>query len=134
MELKFLLELTKRLALIGCLMTLVLGISSCSPERLNHLFSPPSSEKLYNLEGQWIDANGITSFFHNGIFETYAADTNEKLAEGNYALHMNNMITIEIRSVIRGTVTTISCSPTDISMLVCTSENGSQFKLTRNIL
>lgn len=124
----------KSLAAAGCLIALGLGMSACYSGLPGRSFNPSSSNRSNAIEGQWVDANGITSSFHNGIFETRSADTNEKLAEGNYALRANNMIEMEMRSLVRGTVSHVNCSFARGSSLFCTTENGAQFALTRKPL
>lgn len=137
-ELK-LFKLVKCLTAASCLAALGVGISGCfsglpDPSLNNPSLNPLASNQAGTLDGRWTDANGITSSFNNGIFETRSADTNEKLAEGNYVLRANNMIEMEMRSLVRGTVSHLNCSLTDASHLLCTAENGAQFTLTKNSL
>lgn len=130
MKLEF---IKKGFVIISYLAVLSLGISACYHGYPDQLFSSLHPEQ-YDIEGQWVDANGITSFFYNGIFETRSADTDEKLAEGNYALHMNRTIDIEIRSLVRGTISHVNCSHVNRSSLVCSSDSGAQFTLTKTLL
>ncbi|AQX28344.1 MULTISPECIES: hypothetical protein [unclassified Bartonella] len=84
------------------------------------------------IDGEWIDTNGITSSFHNGIFETRAADTKEKLSEGTYHYINTHHVEIEIHSLLRGTISRASCTIShDTMRLLCTSDTGSQFPLKR---
>ncbi|MET3589687.1 hypothetical protein ABID23_000773 [Bartonella silvatica] len=84
------------------------------------------------IDGKWVDENGIISSFHEGIFETRAADTNEKLSEGTYSYVNTQYIEIEIRSILRGTISKVSCMiSNNATHLLCTSHTGSQFFLKR---
>ncbi|WP_317992741.1 hypothetical protein [Bartonella gliris] len=84
------------------------------------------------IDGKWIDENGIISSFHNGVFETRAADTEEKLSEGTYNYVSAQHIEIEIRSILRGTISKVSCMIShNATQLLCTSQTGSQFFLKR---
>ncbi|WP_455466279.1 hypothetical protein [Bartonella sp. B39] len=84
------------------------------------------------IDGEWVDTNGIISSFHNGVFETRAADTEEKLSEGTYNYVSTQRIEIEIRSILRGTISKVSCMISrDATHLLCTSHMGSQFSLRR---
>ncbi|MGF7157487.1 hypothetical protein [Bartonella heixiaziensis] len=84
------------------------------------------------IDGKWVDENGIVSSFRNGVFETRAADTEEKLSEGTYNYVSAQHIEIEIRSILRGTVSRVSCMIShNETQLLCTSQTGSQFFLKR---
>ncbi len=84
------------------------------------------------IDGKWVDENGIISSFREGIFETRAADTEEKLSEGTYNYVSAQHIEIEIRSILRGTISKVSCMISrDATQLLCTSYTGSQFALKR---
>ncbi|CBI76774.1 Outer membrane lipoprotein omp10 precursor (Minor outer membrane protein omp10) (10 kDa OMP) [Bartonella clarridgeiae 73] len=84
------------------------------------------------IDGEWIDTNGIISSFHDGIFETRAADTKEKLSEGTYHYINTHYVEIEIHSLLRGTISRASCIIShDTMRLLCTSDTGSQFLLKR---
>ncbi|WP_208434932.1 hypothetical protein [Bartonella phoceensis] len=86
------------------------------------------------IDGKWVDENGIISFFRNGVFETHAADTEEKLSEGTYNYVSAQNIEIEIRSILRGTVSKVECMISrDAMKLLCTSHTGSQFSLNRKL-
>lgn len=128
MELE-LLKFIKRFASATCLTVVGFGMSAC-------FFGPSgqlSGSQPNNIDGQWMDENGITSSFNNGVFETRSADTNEKLAEGNYILRLNSLVELEMRSLVRGTVSRVNCSLTNSSRLLCTSQDGSHFALTKRI-
>ncbi|MBB2973748.1 outer membrane lipoprotein Omp10 [Mesorhizobium sp. RMAD-H1] len=83
------------------------------------------------IEGNWVDANGITSSFNSGVFVTRTTDTNEKLAEGNYRYETPQLVAIDMRSLVRGTTSRVNCAVVSPSQLNCTSSAGSQFTLNR---
>ncbi|ALE04127.1 hypothetical protein [Bartonella ancashensis] len=86
------------------------------------------------IDGEWIDTNGIVSSFHNGIFETRAVDTEEKLSEGTYNYVGTKHVAIEIRSIIRGTISRADCTVSnDVMRLFCTSNAGLEFSLKRKM-
>lgn len=92
----------------------------------------PLQKTPVGINGQWSDANGIVSSFQNGIFETRAADTREKLSEGNYTFRGQNFVEIEVRSIVRGTVSQVNCSLSQNSQqLFCTTNTGAHFSLNR---
>ncbi|MBB5073338.1 hypothetical protein HNQ69_000459 [Bartonella callosciuri] len=85
------------------------------------------------IDGKWVDENGIISSFHDGVFETRAADTEEKLSEGTYNYVSAQNIEIEIHSILRGTISKVNCVISrDATKLLCISHTGSQFSLKRN--
>ncbi|MEK1854459.1 MAG: hypothetical protein AAAC48_21985 [Phyllobacterium sp.] len=84
------------------------------------------------VQGQWFDTSGVAfSNFNNGVFETRANDTKEKLAEGNYRFASANLIEIDLRSLARGTQSKVNCALVSAGQLNCTSSSGQQFSLTR---
>lgn len=83
------------------------------------------------IDGNWVDANGITSSFNGGVFITRTTDTNEKLAEGSYRYQSPRLVEIEMRSLVRGTVSKVNCALVSQSQLNCTSSAGAQFSLQR---
>ncbi|MCZ2328411.1 hypothetical protein [Bartonella sp. F02] len=90
--------------------------------------------KSSGINGEWIDENGIISSFYNGIFETRAADTNEKLSEGTYTYINSQHVEIEIHSILRGTISQVNCSiSNNATQLICTPRSGLQFVLNRKI-
>lgn len=118
----------KSLVSISCLFVLGFGLAGCFP------LSPPmvSPQNIpQGIEGQWTDSNGITSSFRNGVFETRAPDTQEKLSEGNYVLHSPTMVSIEIRSHVSGTVSQANCALVNTARLLCTKSDGGKFALNR---
>ncbi|WP_412058993.1 hypothetical protein [Bartonella sp. DGB2] len=86
------------------------------------------------VDGLWVDNNGIVSSFSNGFFETRAPDTREKLSEGNYAFQSPNLIDIHMRSLVRGTVSRVTCALAENGVqLFCTQDSGVRFSLARKI-
>lgn len=86
------------------------------------------------VEGNWVDPNGMISSFSGGTFQTRAPDTNEKLAEGTYRSVSPNLVQLEMRSIVRGTVSNVNCSLYSANQLNCTSSAGSQFSLSRKVM
>lgn len=91
----------------------------------------PTRPANAGIDGGWVDANGITSSFNGGIFETRTTDTNEKLAEGNYRYLSPRLVEIDMRSIVRGTTSKVNCAMVTQGQLNCTTSTGSQFSLTR---
>ncbi|WP_375610563.1 MULTISPECIES: hypothetical protein [unclassified Bartonella] len=111
---------------ILCLTITALLLSACNFSRYYNSNMPTG------IDGKWVDENGIISSFHNGVFETHAADTEEKLSEGAYNYLNAQNIEIEIRSILRGTISRVNCTMSyDSTQLLCTSPTGAQFFLKR---
>ncbi|QEE08485.1 outer membrane lipoprotein precursor [Bartonella kosoyi] len=111
---------------ILCLTITALLLSACG---FSQYYNPNMST---GIDGKWVDENGIISSFHNGVFETRAADTEEKLSEGVYSYLNAQNIEIEIRSILRGTISRVNCTMSyDATQLLCTSHTGAQFFLKR---
>ncbi|WP_455479552.1 hypothetical protein V4B17_00315 [Bartonella sp. B23] len=111
---------------IICLTIIALALSACG------FFQHYGQNTPAGINGKWVDENGIISSFHNGVFETRAADTGEKLSEGTYNYVNSQRIEIEIRSILRGTMSKVSCMISrDATHLLCTSHIGSQFSLRK---
>ncbi|UTO28560.1 hypothetical protein [Bartonella harrusi] len=109
------------------LMIITLVLSACGS---SHYYGQNIPAKI---DGKWVDENGIISSFRNGVFETRAADTEEKLSEGTYNYVNLQQIEIEIRSILRGTISKVNCMiSSDATHLFCTPQIGSQFSLKRN--
>lgn len=85
------------------------------------------------IEGQWTDPNGIVSSFSAGRFETRTTDTNSLLAEGTYRQVSNQVVEIELTSLLRQTTSRVNCAMVTQSQLNCTSSTGAQFTLVRRI-
>ncbi|WP_208434537.1 hypothetical protein [Bartonella taylorii] len=113
---------------ILCLTIITLVLSACG-------FSQYHGQNIpAGIDGKWVDENGIISSFREGIFETRAADTEEKLSEGTYNYVSAQHIEIEIRSILRGTISRVSCIMSrEATQLFCTSHTGSQFSLNRKL-
>lgn len=137
----------KNFFFIFFLFFLSISLTACQPLQSNSpssFFFPPfsagndfSSDLGQDpLQGLWGDPNGMLSSFYNGVFETHAPDTDEKLSEGNYTIRSNGWVDIDIRSLIRGTRSHTHCRilGEDASFLSCTADNGTQFMLERHTL
>lgn len=107
-------------------------LGGCSGGIYNNNFNPFGTNGGSDsaIEGRWVDDSGIPSTFNNGIFVTRSGDTNEKLAEGNYAMDGSRLVSIEMRSLVRGTVSRVNCALNG-DKLYCTNENNGKFVLTR---
>ncbi|ABM44504.1 hypothetical protein H704_00306 [Bartonella bacilliformis Peru38] len=123
----------KHIYSISCLTITALLLAACSFSQYYGQY--PFVRNIPNgIDGEWIDTNGIVSSFHNGIFETRAADTEEKLSEGIYNYVNTQHVEIEIHSILRGTISRADCTISNNAMqLFCTSSNGLQFSLNRKI-
>ncbi|KEC55692.1 hypothetical protein [Bartonella koehlerae] len=111
---------------ILCLIITALGLGACG---FSQYYGPNMPT---GIDGKWLDENGIISSFHNGVFETRAADTEEKLSEGTYNYVSAQHIEIEIRSILRGMISKVSCMIShNATQLLCTSQTGTRFFLKR---
>ncbi|GAA5098784.1 hypothetical protein [Bartonella acomydis] len=118
----------KHIGRILCLTITTLLLSACGFSQYY------GSNMPARIDGKWVDKNGIISSFREGIFETRAADTEEKLSEGTYNYVSAQHIEIEIRSILRGTISKVSCMISqDATQLLCTSYTGAQFALKRKL-
>ncbi len=108
--------------------TLVLTLAACQTETYSYRAPPPRQD---NIEGQWVDPNGIISSFYNGRFETRTTDSNSLLAEGNYRQVSQQTVEIELTSLLRNTTSRVNCALVTPSQLNCTSSSGAQFSLAR---
>lgn len=123
----------KSIAPTLCLTVMAFALSACNLSQ-NYGQRPSVQNIPTGIDGQWVDKNGIVSSFKNGIFETRSSDTKEKLSEGNYRFRNPQLVEIEMRSIVRGTVSRVNCAVSNNSMeLLCTASNGSQFSLNRQI-
>ena len=123
----------KRIAPTLCLTAMAFTLAACNLSQ-NYGQRPSVQNIPTGIDGQWVDKNGIVSSFRNGIFETRSSDTREKLSEGNYRFSNPQLVEIEMRSIVRGTVSRVNCAISNNSMqLLCTSSSGSQFSLNRKI-
>ncbi|WP_336278903.1 hypothetical protein [Bartonella sp. CB175] len=118
----------KRTCRILCLTITALALVACG-------FSQYYGQNISaGIDGKWVDENGIISSFQNGAFETRAADTEEKLSEGTYQYISTQLVEIEIHSILRGTISRVSCIILhNATQLFCTSREGLPFSLKRQI-
>lgn len=115
----------KKLVLIGMAS---LGLASCQTQPLI-----PASAPVSGFEGEWLDQNGILSTFNNGQFQTKTTDgTNTLLAVGSYTQVSPTLAEIELRSLVRRTVSQVNCALATSTRMNCTSSAGAQFTLVRS--
>jgi hypothetical protein len=83
-------------------------------------------------EGQWVGTDGVAvSTFANGAFSSSATDTGSKLAEGSYRYTDSQSVSINFKSLLRGTTVNANCAVVTSSQMNCTSSSGAQFSLLR---
>ena len=84
------------------------------------------------VDGQWMDMQGVAvSTFSNGMFQSVATDTGNRLSEGTYRQIDNNNISISMTLLIRQTQTQVNCSLASPTQLNCTNAGGQNFSLVR---
>ncbi|MCC0036921.1 MAG: hypothetical protein H6887_16860 [Hoeflea sp.] len=116
-----------RIIAVGALAGLLAACQSAT-------YSPrPVEVQPQGIDGQWTDPNGIISSFYNGRFETRTTDTNSLLAEGSYRYVSDQIVEIELTSLLRQTTSRVNCALATPSQLNCTSSTGAQFTLVRRI-
>ena len=92
----------------------------------------PVAPAQTGVEGDWLSTDGVAiSRFSGGVFETLAADTGNKLADGSYRYADAKTVEITVVSLIRQTTTSVNCALVTTVQLNCTSSSGQQFVLTR---
>jgi hypothetical protein len=97
--------------------------------------SPQDRTTAQAIEGDWISADGVAvTRFSNGSFQTLAADTGNKLADGSYRMADAQLIKIKMRSLIRRTTSDVHCAMITEEQLNCTATGGRQFVLMRRPL
>lgn len=107
--------------------TIVAGCQSGGP-------GPRARLQPTGVEGQWVSSDGVAySNFNAGAFETLAADTGNKLADGSYTYSGDKSVAITVNSLIRQTTTRVNCSLVSSTQLNCTAEGGQQFTLVRRV-
>lgn len=121
----------KRFRLIACLGAMSMALAACQTGGPSGGNVPVMNRAPSGIEGSWVDANGITSSFNGGVFETRTTDTNEKLAEGNYRYQSQQLVEIDMRSLVRGTTSRVNCALVSPTQLNCTSSTGARFSLNR---
>ncbi len=106
---------------------LALGLASC--QSVPYI---PASTPTASFEGEWLDQNGILSTFNNGQFQTKTTDgTNTLLAVGSYRQVSPTLAEIELRSLVRQSVSQVNCALATSTRMNCTSSAGTQFSLVR---
>ena len=119
---------THRILAVGALAVILAACQSAS-----YSPRPVPAAQPQGIDGQWTDPNGIISSFNAGRFETRTTDTNSLLAEGSYRYVSDQMVEIELTSLLRQTTSRVNCALATPSQLNCTSSTGSQFTLVRRI-
>lgn len=113
------------------MVTMLAGCQAMSgpPMRGGPMTPAPMSSAV---EGDWVSTDGVAiSRFNNGIFETLATDTGNKLAEGTYTQIDPTNVSISVTSLIRQTTSQVNCALVAPTQLNCTSSAGQQFSLMR---
>lgn len=123
--------ITLRTAASLCLAVSLAACTTYGPGDNNGGSTLPTMPATSGIDGGWVDANGISSSFNGGLFETRTTDTNEKLAEGNYRYLSPRLVEIDLRSIVRGTTSKVNCALVTTNQLNCTTSTGAQFSLTR---
>lgn len=108
---------------------IALTLASCQTE--TYSYRPYGQVPSSGIEGLWVDPNGIISSFQGGRFETRTTDSNSLLAEGSYRYVSNQMVEIDLTSLLRNTTSRVNCALVTLSQLNCTSSTGAQFTLVR---
>lgn len=114
-----------RIIAIGAL---AVSLAACQSVTYN---PRPIAVQPQGIEGQWTDPNGIISSFSAGRFETRTTDTNSLLAQGSYRYVSDQIVEIELTSLLRQTTSRVNCAMVTLSQLNCTSSTGDQFTLVR---
>ncbi len=110
------------------LATVSLFLAACQTQTIA---TAPVAPRPQGIEGQWVDPNGIVSSFAGGRFETRTTDSNSLLAEGPYQYISDQVVEIDITSLLRNTTSKVNCALVTPAQLNCTSATGSQFSLFR---
>ena len=113
-------------------LAMLVGIAGCSMGGGYRQPGPIAVAPQSGIEGAWIDqaGTGVTNF-SGGRFETFASDTLQKLAEGNYTIRPDGVVEISGMSLIRQSPVAFNCATATPTQLNCTSSSGQQFVLTR---
>lgn len=92
----------------------------------------PLAAAKSRFEGEWASADGAaTSRFSGGIFTTTDAGSGNKVADGSYVVSDERNVQITVKSLVRGTTSTVACLLATESQLNCTNASGATFVLTR---
>lgn len=94
--------------------------------------TPVSLPPQAGVDGSWVDqaGTGVTTF-SAGRFETFAADTLQKLSEGSYTSRPDGIVEINGFSLIQQKPIAFNCGVASPTQLNCTSSTGQQFVLMR---
>ena len=112
--------------------TALAALAGCTFDGPRYGGGGPIARAPSGVEGDWVGTDGVAiSRFTAGRFETYATDTGNKLAEGNYVQRDARTIDINLTSLIRQTTSSVACSLVTPRQMNCTSSAGSQFVLVR---
>ena len=116
------------LVLVGAAVALAACVSP-EPRQRAIAIAPPVTN---SVEGEWTDANGLTSTFTGGQFVTRTSDgTNTQMASGTYTVGADQIIQINLYSNVKKTSSLVNCALIGPSQLNCTTATGSQFTLSR---
>ncbi|SDO16410.1 hypothetical protein [Phyllobacterium sp. OV277] len=124
----------KRISLAFSAATMALALSACQTGPIRDSGPVEASRPTDAIQGQWFDTSGVAfSNFNNGVFESRANDTKEKIAEGSYRFVSATLIQINFRAFARqGAQSLVNCSLVNAGQqLNCTSSTNQQFSLTR---
>ncbi|WP_137133529.1 hypothetical protein [Rhizobium sp. FKY42] len=117
------------LALVAAAAMLTACVSSPEPRP-----APVVQQQPQGVEGNWQDPNGLVSTFMGGKFETRTADgTNTQMASGTYTQQPDGLYQLSLYSNVNKTTSLVNCRLGSSGQLLCTSQNGKQFALTRKI-
>ncbi|WP_144409416.1 hypothetical protein [Martelella endophytica] len=125
-------SVTLKIAPITALAVSTLLIAGCTTYDQQRYTPPPAQQPQQPtsmVDGQWLDKNGIISNFYAGTFETRTSDTNQVLATGTYTEVGNNVVEIDLTSVLRQTRSRVNCAVVSNYLMNCTPSQGSQFSL-----
>lgn len=112
-------------------LAMLVGVAGCTTGgyvRPTPAALPPQT----GVEGSWVDqaGTGVTNFTA-GRFETFAADTLQKLSEGNYTTRPDGVVEINGFSLLQQKPVAFNCGVAGPTQLNCTSSTGQQFVLMR---
>jgi len=114
---------------VAGLLAAAIALSGCMSDAP---YGGPIASAPTGVEGEWLSTDGVAiSRFSGGVFETVAADTGNKLADGSYRYADAKTVEITVVSIIRQTTTSVNCALVTPAQLNCTSSAGQQFVLAR---
>lgn len=92
----------------------------------------PLAAAATRFEGEWTSTDGAaTSRFSGGVFSTTDTGSGNKVADGSYVLADERNVQITVKSLVRGTTSTVACLLASETQLNCTNASGATFVLTR---